>query len=51
MARLLIPQTIQLLIAVWGISLMVFLVNFVIGDPLTGLIDRYSGNIDSSDRH
>jgi peptide/nickel transport system permease protein len=36
--RLLIPQTIQLLVAVWGISLIVFMVNFVIGDPLTGLI-------------
>jgi peptide/nickel transport system permease protein len=36
--RLLIPQTIQLLVAMWGISLTVFLVNFVIGDPLTGLI-------------
>ena len=38
MLRLLIPQTIQLLVAVWGISLIVFMVNFVIGDPLTGLI-------------
>lgn len=38
MLRLLIPQTIQLLIAVWGISLIVFLVNFVIGDPLSGLV-------------
>jgi peptide/nickel transport system permease protein len=36
--RLLIPQTIQLVVAMWGISLTVFLVNFVIGDPLTGLI-------------
>jgi peptide/nickel transport system permease protein len=36
--RLLIPQTVQLLVAVWGISLIVFLVNFVIGDPLSGLI-------------
>lgn len=39
MARLLIPQTIQLLIAVWGISLIVFMVNFVIGDPLSGLVN------------
>jgi peptide/nickel transport system permease protein len=38
-ARLLIPQTIQLLIAVWGISLIVFMVNFVIGDPLSGLVN------------
>ena len=38
MLRLLIPQTIQLLIAVWGISLIVFMVNFVIGDPLSGLV-------------
>ena len=38
MLRLLIPQTIQLVVAIWGISLTVFLVNFVIGDPLTGLI-------------
>ena len=38
MLRLLIPQTIQLVVAMWGISLTVFLVNFVIGDPLTGLI-------------
>jgi peptide/nickel transport system permease protein len=37
--RLLIPQTIQLLIAVWGISLIVFMVNFVIGDPLSGLVN------------
>jgi peptide/nickel transport system permease protein len=36
--RLLIPQTLQLLVAVWGISLIVFLVNFVIGDPLSGLV-------------
>jgi len=36
--RLLIPQTIQLLVAIWGISVTVFVVNFVIGDPLTGLI-------------
>jgi peptide/nickel transport system permease protein len=36
--RLLIPQTIQLLVAIWGISLIVFLVNFVIGDPLSGLV-------------
>jgi peptide/nickel transport system permease protein len=36
--RFLIPQTIQLLIAVWGISLIVFFVNFVIGDPLSGLV-------------
>jgi peptide/nickel transport system permease protein len=36
--RLLIPQTIQLVVAIWGISVTVFLVNFVIGDPLTGLI-------------
>ena len=39
MLRLLIPQTIQLLIAVWGISLIVFMVNFVIGDPLSGLVN------------
>lgn len=38
MVRLLVPQTIQLLVAVWGISLIVFLVNFVIGDPLSGLV-------------
>lgn len=38
MLRLLVPQTIQLLIAVWGISLIVFMVNFVIGDPLSGLV-------------
>lgn len=38
MLRLLIPQTIQLLIAIWGISLIVFFVNFVIGDPLSGLV-------------
>ena len=38
MLRLLIPQTIQLLVAIWGISLIVFLVNFVVGDPLSGLI-------------
>ncbi len=38
MLRLLIPQTIQLLVAIWGISLIVFLVNFVIGDPLSGLV-------------
>lgn len=38
MLRLLIPQVIQLLIACWGISLIVFLVNFVIGDPLSGLV-------------
>ena len=38
MLRLLIPQTIQLLVAVWGISLIVFMVNFVIGDPLSGLV-------------
>lgn len=38
MLRHLVPQTIQLLIAVWGISLIVFLVNFVIGDPLSGLV-------------
>ena len=38
MLRLLIPQTIQLVVAMWGISVTVFLVNFVIGDPLTGLI-------------
>jgi peptide/nickel transport system permease protein len=37
-ARLLIPQTIQLVVAVWGISLIVFFVNFVIGDPLSGLV-------------
>jgi len=37
--RLLIPQTIQLVIAVWGISLIVFMVNFVIGDPLSGLVN------------
>jgi peptide/nickel transport system permease protein len=36
--RHLIPQTIQLIVAVWGISLIVFLVNFVIGDPLSGLV-------------
>jgi peptide/nickel transport system permease protein len=36
--RLLLPQTLQLLVAVWGISLIVFLVNFVIGDPLSGLV-------------
>jgi peptide/nickel transport system permease protein len=36
--RLLIPQTIQLLVAIWGISLIVFMVNFVIGDPLSGLV-------------
>jgi peptide/nickel transport system permease protein len=36
--RLLIPQTIQLLVAVWGISVIVFFVNFVIGDPLSGLV-------------
>ena len=28
----LIPQTIQLLVAIWGISVTVFVVNFVIGD-------------------
>ena len=39
MLRLLIPQTVQLLIAVWGISLIVFMVNFVIGDPLSGLVN------------
>lgn len=39
MLRLLIPQTIQLVIAVWGISLIVFMVNFVIGDPLSGLVN------------
>lgn len=38
MLRLLIPQTIQLVVAVWGISLIVFMVNFVIGDPLSGLV-------------
>ena len=38
MAKHLIPQTIQLLVAVWGISLIVFLVNFIIGDPLSGLV-------------
>ncbi len=38
MAKLLVPQTIQLLVAVWGISLIVFFVNFIIGDPLSGLI-------------
>jgi peptide/nickel transport system permease protein len=38
MLRHLVPQTIQLLIAVWGISLIVFVVNFVIGDPLSGLV-------------
>ena len=38
MLRHLLPQTLQLLIAVWGISLIVFLVNFVIGDPLSGLV-------------
>jgi peptide/nickel transport system permease protein len=37
--RLLIPQTIQLVVAVWGISLIVFMVNFVIGDPLSGLVN------------
>jgi peptide/nickel transport system permease protein len=36
--RLLVPQAIQLLVAVWGISLIVFFVNFVIGDPLSGLV-------------
>jgi len=36
--RHLIPQTLQLIVAVWGISLIVFLVNFVIGDPLSGLV-------------
>ena len=39
MLRLLIPQTIQLVVAVWGISLIVFMVNFVIGDPLSGLVN------------
>ena len=38
MLRLLIPQTIQLVVAIWGISLIVFLVNFVVGDPLSGLV-------------
>ena len=38
MLRHLVPQTIQLVIAVWGISLIVFVVNFVIGDPLSGLV-------------
>jgi len=36
--RHLIPHTLQLIVAVWGISLIVFLVNFVIGDPLSGLV-------------
>jgi peptide/nickel transport system permease protein len=36
--RHLIPQALQLIVAVWGISLIVFMVNFVIGDPLSGLI-------------
>jgi peptide/nickel transport system permease protein len=36
--RILLPQTLQLLVAIWGISLIVFLVNFVIGDPLSGLV-------------
>jgi peptide/nickel transport system permease protein len=36
--RLLGSQALQLVVAVWGISLIVFVVNFVIGDPLSGLV-------------
>jgi len=32
------PHVLQLLVAVWGISMIVFMVNFVIGDPLSGLV-------------
>ena len=38
MFRLLGSQALQLVVAVWGISLIVFVVNFVIGDPLSGLV-------------
>ncbi len=38
MTRYLFRQVIQLLIAIWGISVIVFVVNFVIGDPVNALV-------------
>ncbi len=38
MTAYLVRQVIQLIIAVWGISVIVFVVNFVIGDPINALV-------------
>ncbi|MER3397342.1 MAG: ABC transporter permease [Chloroflexota bacterium] len=38
MSTYLARQVIQLAIAVWGISVIVFVVNFVIGDPINALV-------------
>ena len=38
MTRYLFRQVVQLLIAIWGISVIVFVVNFVIGDPVNALV-------------